>query len=1324
MVAKLKHCFLCFALLLLGNSAYSQSPTCDIPAIRAAFAAQGHYVELTVAGQPCSLYFINTNSQDAAQSEVEANSLGAHTAVFDDAVENTNVNNAINAAGFGGTIWIGYHRTGTNSPTFYALDGTTGNFNVPTQAGIYQNWAGGEPNNNGYQGCASCTFFCGNTYKCQNGEQCVQIYANGQWNDLPCNDASISLVEVNLCPVSTATANQTICSDLAAPLTTTNGLLGSSPYSYAWTPTANVANPAIQNTTASPTNTTAYTVTITDRYLCTGSSICTVTVNTANANAGNDVAICAGANTQLTAAAGGTSYSWAPAGGLSNPNIANPTAAPGATTTYTVSVLGANGCTGTDDVIVTVNPVPVANAGNDAGICVNGSAFFNATGAGVGGSYAWTPIATLSDPAIANPVASPTTTTVYTLTVTDANSCISTDNIIITVNPLPTADAGLDQNICLGSPANLLASGGVSYAWTPAASLDFAAIAGPVATPVTTTTYTVTVTDANNCSATDDVIITVNPLPVADAGSDVSICTGLGTNLAATGGITFSWSPAAGLSATNIANPIANPAATTTYTVTVTDINNCQNIGDVIVTVNSLPLADAGTDVAICANGSAFMNGSGGVLFAWSPVTGLDDPTIANPVATPTVNTTYTLTVTDANNCQDIADVDITVNPLPVPSAGLDQAVCVGGSANLSSSGYSTYVWSPAATLDNPNIVNPVATPLATTTYTVTVTDINNCNGSDDVIVTVNPLPPADAGGDVGFCDGLSVGLSASGGVSYSWAPATGLSATNIPNPVANPLVTTTYTVTVTDANTCVNTDDIDVTVNPLPVADAGLDVSICFGASAPLAANAGFSAYAWTPTIALAGANTMTPTASPANTVTYTVNVTDANGCQDTDDIIVTVSTPPATNAGIDKIICYNGSVTLQGNGNGTIYSWTPTTDLSDPTILSPVASPKVTTTYTLTITDANNCSASDQVDVTVNPTPFVNFTAENLVCLNDSVQFTTTGICTISSGSLASFLWDFGEPLATSTAPNPYYTYSSPGVFTVNLSVTSDLGCTHDTTLTAHVNPLPQVVFTGTDLIGCVPWVANFTNGSTIATGSTLTSYHWDFGNGLSTNTIPSDPPVISSLYNVASNYTVSLTAYSDSGCSASLSIPDYVTTYPQPVADFVFDPNPGDIIFASRIQFTDITAGDPLTWDWNFGQGGGTSTLQNPYFEYSDTGHFDVRLVVENGFECPDTVTKTVYVAPSYTLYVPNSFTPGGDKVNELFFAKGIGVEKFDMVILDRWGHEVFHTRNLYEGWDGTMKDTGKEVKQDYYTYQISIRDYKDYPYQHRGTVFLVR
>jgi PKD repeat protein len=292
----------------------------------------------------------------------------------------------------------------------------------------------------------------------------------------------------------------------------------------------------------------------------------------------------------------------------------------------------------------------------------------------------------LSDPNIAQPTASPTTTTTYTLTVRDSLSRVSTDIAVVRIASPVVANAGPDRTILLGGSTTLAgsASGGLApytYSWTPTTGLSNPNIAQPTASPTVTTTYTLTVTDSLSQVSTDTAVVNIASAVVANAGPDRTIAPGGSTTLAgsASGGLspyTYSWSPATGLSNPNIARPTASPATTTTYTLTVTDSLSQVSTDTVLVTVTVR--ANAGPDKTIALGGSCTLEGSaaGGAppyTYSWTPTTGLSDPNIAQPTASPATTTTYTLTVTDSLSQASTDTVLVTVANLP-PTAAFSYA--------------------------------------------------------------------------------------------------------------------------------------------------------------------------------------------------------------------------------------------------------------------------------------------------------------------------------------------------------------------------------------------------------------------------------------------------------------------------------------------------------------------------------------------------------------------------------------------------------------------------------------------------------------------------
>ena len=365
-------------------------------------------------------------------------------------------------------------------------------------------------------------------------------------------------------------------------------------HTYSWSPTLGLSNPTISNPFANPTVTTTYTLTETD---VNGNQLVdqiTITVDKTppTANAGLDFTkTCASNSTGATigtTAVSGNTYAWTPTNGLSSATIANPTANPLFNTTYTLTATNTgNGCTATDQVIVTVNTFqPTANAGVDfTKTCIsNVNGLTIGSTSVTGNTYAWTPTTGLSSATVSNPTANPTTTTTYTLTTTNtASGCTATDQVLVTVdNQGPTVNAGIDlSKTCVsnvnGATIGMTAIAGNSYTWTPATGLSSTTIANPFANPTVTTTYTVSSTNpTTGCTATDQIVVTVNNTPpTANAGLDatVSCNTNVGGALLGTPtvpGNTYAWTPSTGLNSSTLSQPMANPAANITNKLPVT----------------------------------------------------------------------------------------------------------------------------------------------------------------------------------------------------------------------------------------------------------------------------------------------------------------------------------------------------------------------------------------------------------------------------------------------------------------------------------------------------------------------------------------------------------------------------------------------------------------------------------------------------------------------------------------------------------------------------------------------------------------------------------
>ena len=770
-------------------------------------------------------------------------------------------------------------------------------------------------------------------------------------------------VSITLLPIYNFNiSNDTIiCSNGTASLSVN----GSSNLNYSWSPANTLSCSTCSNPIASPLFTTIYTLTATDINGCTASKTVTVIVKTAPNATASAATTCAGIPAQLNAS-GGPIYSWQPAAFVNFPTLPNPKATVQNTTTFTVTVTGNNGCSSTAMATVNVFPTPVLTVPIRQQICSGSSVQLTASGTG---TFSWSPTLGLSCTNCPNPVASPVNTTVYTVSLTGTNGCVAKDSVKVEVfQNIPVTATGAQA--CIGEGAQLLATGGVSYSWTPSNGLSDPLTADPIAFLNSTTTFTVTVTDAAGCTGTATATVNVLPAPALIVSGDTTICQGASTAISATGTGTFYWSPAAGLSDPNIKNPIASPFVKTVYTATLTDANGCKSTSPVTITVDSLPALMV-SDVSVCAGEPVQMSvNSNAVSFNWSPLSGLNNSVIKEPVVTLQNTTIYTVAATGANNCKAEASVTVTVLPLPALSVSGDTIICAGDTIQISAVGIGNFIWTPTNSIDNPNINNPLVSPVSATNFSVTLTDNNGCKSVDSIKVDVLPLPVLIVSGDTSICKNTNAFLSVNGAANYKWEPSIYLSNSNIQNPIATLENTTVFTVTGTTGN-CSATASILVMIFPDDLIDAGPDLEVCEGEKITLSATGG-TGYQWQPEQFLDDASMENPIATVNATTIFTVSAIDINGCISRDTIQVFYLLKPKINAGADVSIFSGRDVQLNATGADT-YLWQPGQFLNDSTIADPVAAPIFTTIYTVFGTSLNGCTDSDEVVVTVNDEEFV---------------------------------------------------------------------------------------------------------------------------------------------------------------------------------------------------------------------------------------------------------------------------------------------------------------------------------------------------------------
>ena len=938
-------------------------------------------------------------------------------------------------------------------------------------------------------------------------------------------------------PVTAILSSQTNLTCFGA----SNGVLGltagggTAPYTYSWSPSGG------SSATASGLSAGSYTCIIKDANNCITAQIATITQPASTLSvigfATNPV-VCAG-QTSILLGGGALTYAW------SNGVINGVTFAPSSTTIYTVTGTDVSGCTASATVAITVNPLPPVSIAGPSVICTGNSATLTVTGAN---TYTWNNAANTSTIGV-----SPLVTTSYSVGGTNANGCINSAVKTITVintSPAITANA-TSPSVCIGGSTTLFGGGAATYSWSGGVTNNVAFA------PSISGVYTVT--GYNACgSGTNTILITVNSLPNITANSSATaVCIGGSATLSGVGGVSYIWTGGV----TN--NSSFLPSVTTTYTVTGTDANGCQNTATKTILVNPLPVITANaSNSIICLGNTTTLFGGGGVSYTWSG--GVTNNT---PFA-PSTTANYTVTGTDANGCQNKASKTVTVINVPALTAiASNPSVCQGGSTTLSSTGAITYTWTGGVTNNVPFV------PSATTTYSVYGT--NSCGTTSNVVtVTVNPLPlvTANASSSVA-CFGTAMTLFGGGAISYTW---TG----GITNNVSFvPTISATYSVTGTDANGCKNTASKTLTVLSLPVVTASASSSaFCFGNSTTLNGG-GAATYTWS------GGVLNNTSFTPSVTTTYTVTGTGSNGCQNTAIKTVTVYQLPVVVANVSSsVICNSNSTSFYGSGANT-YTWSGGITNGSIQFPSATVSYSVSGTNTLTGCTSTNIAVAT---VTVNPLPTVTISISNpSVCLGQSVSLTAGGANT--------YTWSTGSISNSVTfTPNTSVSYSVIGKNTLT-------GCSNIALQTVIVSPRPFVT-------ASVNIPAICSGASVIFSGQGANTYTWTGG---VVNGAPFFPASSGSYFVTGTN---TLT-----GCTSTNSASQFVTVNQAPTL-FITVTNSALCEGAS----VTINTQGANTYTWSDGINNGVPFTPSVTATYTVTG-----LNTSSG--CYTTATQMIVVNP---------------------------------------------------------------------------------------------
>jgi hypothetical protein len=633
---------------------------------------------------------------------------------------------------------------------------------------------------------------------------------------------SVTITETPL-PEPTITGPDVLCEGSTIQLGLTSGYS-----SYEWS-------------TGSTTSTTVvdffgtYSVTVTNSQGCAGETTYDIIEGeTVDAEVEGDLFFCPGSSTDLSITPGYTSYQWA--GG---PNTDERTITQEGT--YVVTVTSADGCTQVLDFFVDQLPNPMPTISGPAAICEGESADLIVNG--LYDLYDWS----TGDAGFEINVDE---AGLYSVTVTDDNGCEGQTNFNLTVNSLLDLQINGPAELCNNVFANISISGSFnSVQWDNGITSNINPIAGPGF-------YEVNVIDNNGCPAYASIDIAEGFAEPIDITGDAEICANSDGQLTASAGfVSYSWSNGANTATITVTDPGI-------FTVLATDANGCESQESFsVIEVPALTPTISG-DLTICPGASTVLTTPGSyVSYSWSTGGNGSQTTVSSPGP-------VTLTVVGSTGCAGQVTTNVVGVPNPTPQIQGDLILCTGESSTLSlTQAYPTYSWSTGST-------DPTAEATMGTTYSVTVTDAEGCQGSTSATAQV-VVPTVSISGDNDFCAGQSTSLSVPASfASYAWS-------TGATTPQINTNVNGQVTVTVTDSNGCTATAAMMLTEYALPTVAIDGRLSFCPIGGTQLTATAGYPTYQWSN-----NQNTATIPINQANT--YTVTVTDANGCQNTASAVV----------------------------------------------------------------------------------------------------------------------------------------------------------------------------------------------------------------------------------------------------------------------------------------------------------------------------------------------------------------------------------------------------------------------------------------------------
>jgi gliding motility-associated-like protein len=782
-------------------------------------------------------------------------------------------------------------------------------------------------------------------------------------------------------------------------------------------------------------------------------------------------------------------------------------------------------------------------------------------------------------------------------------------------------------------------------------------------------THLIQFSSGSMCGGGGSVSVVVNPSPVLNITLDSEVCYGLPTNLNATGAESYLWSPATYLNDESSSSPISTPTSDITYSVIGSNSFGCSAEASVSLTVVALPeIFVTSPPTSICPGGSAVISSAGTVgEYEWTSSTGPISGNSPSINVSPAQTTYYSITVTDGCGLQASDGVLITVHPGEFVNAGPDVVICEGEIAELTAT-----TFAPNATFSwNGVISGPTISVGNSGTYNVQMLTENLCPYEDEVQVTVSAFPTLTVSDDAEICSNQPFNLTASGASYYTWSPSTLFN--NPTSASTSVTISQATTVTVVGENIygCETTEQISLTVVPDPTVTAEQVSPVCSGTEVALNATGSDGNYLWTPSANVQNAFTPNASVTPTSTTTFVISLTDECGVTVTDEVLVTVENSVIVNAGEDVSYCEGDSAEVAANVSGTYTSliWTTANGNINPTEQNQLSLNNLLEgDYAITVTTALGCEYADVVSVSEISLPVFYVASPIELCPGESVTIT------------AGLNWD--QVVWNNAIYSAQLEVSNEGTYSV---VVTENGCSSEGEVVVTEVLMP-IIELGPDQSICEDDAITF---------SLPVSAAWNTGINGSQLSVSQ-----------AGTYTAT---YQDGQCTVTDSV--HVDIMPLPNLNL-----PASIVGCLEEPVT-IYAYQPenFYYIWSTGE----TTDQITVSEFND-------YTVTAGNNC-GIISATVEVDfedCTFSLFIPNSFTPDNDGINDVWKIGSYNIASLKIVIIDRWGMPVFSAEKPDFVWTGGVNEGDFYAGDGVYFYQMEFESEKGVLGTREGHIILIR